>query len=70
MEIQMPSFVTKAVNDWTVVAVSENQSKLIMEAQFRSKGLMGTLMNGMMEKKNDRNITDSIKRCQSLCRNW
>ena len=38
----MPGFVTKAVNDWTVVSTGARQSKLIMKAQFRSKGLMGT----------------------------
>ena len=47
----MPGFVTKAVNDWTVVSVGENQSKLVMRAQFASKGLMGSLMNGTMKKK-------------------
>ncbi len=47
----MPGFVTRAVNDWTVVAVDQNSSKLVMKAQFRSKGLMGSLMKGMMEKK-------------------
>ncbi len=47
----MPSFVTKAANDWTVVAIDDTHSKLVMKAEFRSKGLMGTMMNGMMEKK-------------------
>ena len=47
----MPGFVTKAVNDWTVVPVNDSQSKLVMKAQFRSKGLMGAMMNGTMEKK-------------------
>lgn len=47
----MPGFVTKAVNDWTVVPVGENQCKLVMKAEFGSKGLMGALMNGMMKKK-------------------
>jgi ribosome-associated toxin RatA of RatAB toxin-antitoxin module len=47
----MPGFVTKAVNQWTVVAIDENHSKLVMKAEFRSKGLMGSMMNGMMEKK-------------------
>lgn len=47
----MPSFVTKASNDWTVVAIDDTHSKLLMKAEFRSKGLMGSLMNGMMEKK-------------------
>ncbi len=47
----MPGFITKAVNDWTVVPVTEGTSKLVMKAEFRSKGLMGLLMNGMMEKK-------------------
>ena len=47
----MPGFVTKAVNDWTVVPVGENQSKLVMKGEFGSKGMMGWMMNGMMEKK-------------------
>lgn len=47
----MPGFVVLAANDWTVVPVSDTQSKLVMKAQFRTKGLMGTMMNGMMKKK-------------------
>jgi hypothetical protein len=47
----MPGFVTHAENDWTVVAISDTQCKLVMKATFRPKGLMGTLMNGMMKKK-------------------
>ena len=47
----MPGFVTRAANDWTVVPVNDHQSKLVMKAQFRSKGLMGSMMNGMMKKK-------------------
>lgn len=47
----MPGFVTRAANQWTVVALSEYQSKLVMNAAFESKGLMGTLMRGMMKSK-------------------
>ncbi len=47
----MPKFVTKALNQWTVSSVGENKSKLTMKAVFRSKGMMGSLMNGMMKKK-------------------
>lgn len=47
----MPGFVTKATNDWFVVPLGENQSKLVMKAEFGSKGIMGWMMNGMMEKK-------------------
>ena len=47
----MPGFVTKAANEWTVIPVNDYQSKLVMKAVFGSKGLMGTLMNGMMKKK-------------------
>ncbi len=47
----MPSFITKAENDWTVVSLGEGQSKLVMNAIFRSKGIMGFMMNGMMKKK-------------------
>lgn len=52
----MPGFVTRAMNDWTVVPINENSSKLIMKAEFGSKGLMGSLMNGMMEKKMNRTL--------------
>ena len=52
----MPGFVSKAVNDWTVVAVGQNQSKLIMKAEFKTKGLMGRMMNGMMEKKMNKTL--------------
>lgn len=47
----MPGFVTKAANEWTVVSLGDNKSKLVMNAEFGSKGLMGSLMNGMMKKK-------------------
>lgn len=47
----MPGFVTKAANKWTVVALNNGQSKLVMKAEFGSKGLMGTLMRGMMKNK-------------------
>ncbi len=47
----MPGFVTFAENDWTVVDLGNGKSKLVMNATFKSKGLMGMMMNGMMEKK-------------------
>lgn len=47
----MPNFISKAANDWTVVSINENQSKLVMKANFETKGLMGAMMNGMMKKK-------------------
>lgn len=47
----MPGFVTKAANDWTVVRINDKQSKLVMKGEFRVKGLLGMMMNGMMEKK-------------------
>jgi len=52
----MPGFVTKAVNKWTVMPVSDTQSKLVMHAEFGSKGLKGTLMNGMMKKKMEKTL--------------
>ena len=52
----MPKFVTKAANNWTVVAVGNNQSKLVMNAEFGSKGLMGKLMNGMMKSKMEKTL--------------
>jgi hypothetical protein len=47
----MPGFVTLAENTWTVVAIDDQHSKLVMNTNFESKGLMGYLMNGMMRKK-------------------
>ena len=47
----MPSFMHSAKNDWTVVSVGPNQSKLVMKADFRVKGLMGNIMKGMMKNK-------------------
>ena len=52
----MPGFITKAENQWTVVPISHGRSKLVMKAVFRSKGLMGTLMNAMMKKKMDETL--------------
>lgn len=52
----MPGFVTKAVNEWQVQRISDTQSKLVMNAEFGSKGLMGTLMNGMMKKKMEKTL--------------
>jgi len=47
----MPGFITHAENDWTVVPIDANRSKLVMKANFKMKGLMGTLMKGVMAKK-------------------
>lgn len=47
----MPGFVTAAINDWTVVPIDSKSCKLVMKAQFESKGLMGGLTKGMMKKK-------------------
>lgn len=47
----MPKFVVSVINDWTVVPVSESQSKLVMKADFKVKGLMGGLMRGIMKSK-------------------
>ncbi len=47
----MPGFVTHAENDWTVIPVDANRSKLVMKAKFEVKGLMGMLMKGTMKKK-------------------
>lgn len=47
----MPSFVTNAANEWSAHPVSKNQSILRMKADFRSKGILGALMNGVMKKK-------------------
>ena len=47
----MPFFVTEARNDWKVVELNKNTSKLIMNAYFNSKGFMGWMMKGMMKNK-------------------
>lgn len=47
----MPGFVKKAENEWTVVAIDETHSKLVMEANFEVKGVMGFFMKGMMKGK-------------------
>ena len=47
----MPGFISRAENDWTVVPVAGNRSKLVMKAHFEVKGLMGAFMKGMMKKK-------------------
>ncbi len=57
----MPGFVTKAANEWTVVALSTYQSKLVMKAEFESKGLMGNLMRGMMKKKMSKTLDNVLK---------
>ena len=60
----MPKFITEAANTWTVVAVNEHQSKLLMNAHFEVRGLMGTLMRGMMKskmKKTLRNVLTDAK---------
>jgi len=52
----MPRFVTHAENDWTVVPIDSNQSKLVMKAKFEMKGLMGILMKGAMKKKMNKTL--------------
>lgn len=47
----MPGFVNHAENNWTVVPVGPNRSKLVMKGKFEVKGLMGFFMKGVMEKK-------------------
>jgi hypothetical protein len=39
-----------AVNDWSVVPIDANSSKLVMKAGMRVKGLMGAMLKGKMEK--------------------
>ncbi len=52
----MPKFITKAENNWVVVPIDDHQSKLVMNVNFESKGLMGKMMNGMMRKKMDKTL--------------
>jgi len=47
----MPKFITFVENVWTVEPLADGRSKLVMNAKFRMKGLMGSMMKGMMEKK-------------------
>ena len=47
----LPGWVTRAANRWTVEAVDADTSRLVMLAEFRTKGLMGWVMNGLMERK-------------------
>lgn len=56
----MPKFVTRAANDWKVVAIDENTSKLVMNAEFETKGFMGGLMRGMMKSKMNRTLDDIL----------
>lgn len=55
----MPGFVTKAVNDWTVVPISENKSKLVMKGEFGSKGFMGWMMEKKMNKTLETVLNDA-----------
>jgi len=47
----MPGFVSKAVNEWTVVPIDANRSKLVMKAEMETQGFMGIIMWKMMRKK-------------------
>ncbi|WP_296317097.1 SRPBCC family protein [Winogradskyella sp. UBA3174] len=47
----LPGFVDKVSNNWTVLSVGENQSKIVMVMTFEVSGIMGTLMKGMMKKQ-------------------
>ncbi len=53
----MPGFITKAENTWTVVPIDGNRSKLVMNADFGVKGLMGAIMKGAMKKKMVQTLT-------------
>ncbi len=57
----MPSFVTHASNEWSVHILNANQSKLRMQANFRSKGILGILMNGLMKKKMNETLETVLK---------
>ncbi len=47
----MPGFVTHAQNNWSIVAIDDTHSKLVMNAEFEVKGFMGNLMKGTMKKQ-------------------
>ncbi|MEO0900082.1 MAG: SRPBCC family protein [Bacteroidota bacterium] len=47
----MPGFISEAENNWIVVPVNPQTSRLVMKARFAVKGIMGALMKGSMEKK-------------------
>ncbi|MFK7971656.1 MAG: SRPBCC family protein [Bacteroidia bacterium] len=52
----MPGFVQKAENNWTVVAIDDSHSKLVMKANFEVKGFMGFMMKGMMKGKMNKTL--------------
>lgn len=52
----MPSWVTLAANRWTVQAIDNQTSRLVMEAEFKTQGLMGWMMNGLMNRKLNKTI--------------
>ena len=56
----LPGFVEKATNNWTIVSVGENQSKIIMKMRFNVKGLMGALMKGVMKRQIEKIINTSM----------
>lgn len=47
----MPSFVSLAQNDWTVLPIGVHQAKLVMKADFGLQGIMGRFMKPMMKSK-------------------
>jgi len=62
----MPGFVNKAENDWKVVALDNGKSKLVMNANFEVKGLMGFLMKGMMKKQMNKTLDVILPRHSEL----
>lgn len=47
----MPGFISQAANNWVVVPIDANHSKLVMNGKFVVKGFMGAIMKGPMRKK-------------------
>lgn len=52
----LPGFISKGENDWTVVSLGNNQSKLVMKANFEVQGFMGFLMKGIMKGKMNKTL--------------
>ena len=47
----MPKMMAEAKNQWTIIAIDEHSSKIIMKAKFGVQGFFGKLMIGMMKNQ-------------------
>src|SRR5689334_14738139 len=44
----MPAFVTAARNTWTVIALGKQQCRVVLDAQFDTRGLLGMLARRLL----------------------